>query len=109
MTTIFDAPEEFATTALAGFSSIYARNVRLVKGGVVRSTKVPKGKVAVVVGGGSGHYPAFAGYVGPGMADAAVAGDVFASPSTAAVARVCRVADQEAACCLASATMPATS
>lgn len=94
MTTIFDAPEEFATTALAGFSSIYARNVRLVKGGVVRSTRVPKGKVAVVIGGGSGHYPAFAGYVGPGMADAAVAGDVFASPSTAAVARVCRLADQ---------------
>ncbi|SDA96432.1 dihydroxyacetone kinase family protein [Sinorhizobium sp. NFACC03] len=94
MTTIFDAPEEFAATALAGFSSIYARNVRLVKGGVVRSTKVPKGKVAVVIGGGSGHYPAFAGYVGPGMADAAVAGDVFASPSTAAVARVCRQADQ---------------
>ncbi|OCP15524.1 dihydroxyacetone kinase family protein [Ensifer sp. LC163] len=94
MTTIFDAPEDFAATALAGFSSIYARNVRLVKGGVVRSTKVPKGKVAVVIGGGSGHYPAFAGYVGPGMADAAVAGDVFASPSTAAVARVCRHADQ---------------
>ncbi|MBM3093948.1 DAK2 domain-containing protein [Ensifer sp. T173] len=94
MTTIFDAPEDFAVTALAGFSSIYARNVRLVKGGVVRSTRVPKGKVAVVIGGGSGHYPAFAGYVGPGMADAAVAGDVFASPSTAAVARVCRHADQ---------------
>lgn len=94
MTTIFDAPEDFAVTALAGFSSIYARNVRLVKGGVVRSTKVPKGKVAVVIGGGSGHYPAFAGYVGPGLADAAVAGDVFASPSTAAVARVCRLADQ---------------
>ncbi|PLU03382.1 dihydroxyacetone kinase family protein [Sinorhizobium medicae] len=94
MTTIFDAPEDFATTALAGFAAIYQRNVRLVKGGVVRSTKVPKGKVAVVVGGGSGHYPAFAGYVGPGLADAAVAGDVFASPSTAAVARVCRHADQ---------------
>lgn len=94
MTTIFDAPEDFAVNALAGFSSIYARNVRLVKGGVVRSTKVPKGKVAVVIGGGSGHYPAFAGYVGPGLADAAVAGDVFASPSTAAVARVCRHADQ---------------
>ncbi|AFL50167.1 dihydroxyacetone kinase [Sinorhizobium fredii] len=94
MTTIFDAPEDFATTALAGFAAIYARNVRLVKGGVVRSTKVPRGKVAVVIGGGSGHYPAFAGYVGPGLADAAVAGDVFASPSTAAVARVCRHADQ---------------
>ncbi|WEX73854.1 dihydroxyacetone kinase family protein [Sinorhizobium numidicum] len=94
MTTIFDAPEDFATTALAGFYAIHARNARLVKGGVVRSTKVPRGKVAVVIGGGSGHYPAFAGYVGPGLADAAVAGDVFASPSTAAVARVCRHADQ---------------
>jgi len=92
MTTIFDAPEEFASTALAGFANIYNRYVRHVRGGVVRSTKVPQGKVAVVVGGGSGHYPAFAGYVGPGLADAAVAGDVFASPSTAAVARVCRQA-----------------
>lgn len=92
MTTIFDAPEEFASTALAGFANIYSRYVRHVRGGVVRSTKVPQGKVAVVVGGGSGHYPAFAGYVGPGLADAAVAGDVFASPSTAAVARVCRQA-----------------
>ena len=92
MTTIFDAPEDFASTALAGFAQIYSRYVRHVRGGVVRSTKVPQGKVAVVVGGGSGHYPAFAGYVGPGLADAAVAGDVFASPSTAAVARVCRQA-----------------
>ncbi|MGG6894262.1 dihydroxyacetone kinase family protein [Rhizobium sp. BR 315] len=92
MTTIFDAPEEFAATALAGFAALHGRFVRLVKGGVVRSTSVPEGKVAVIVGGGSGHYPAFAGYVGPGLADAAVAGDVFASPSTAAVARVCRKA-----------------
>ena len=90
MTTIHDAPEDFATTALAGFCAIHGRNVRLVKGGVVRSTEVPQGKVSIVVGGGSGHYPAFAGFVGPGLADAAVAGDVFASPSTAAVARVCR-------------------
>ena len=90
MTTIFDAPEEFAVTALAGFCRIYPNHVRLVTNGVVRATTVPKGKVSVVVGGGSGHYPAFAGYVGPGLADAAVAGDVFASPSTAAVARVCR-------------------
>jgi dihydroxyacetone kinase len=93
MTTIFDAPEAFAATALAGFCSVHARSVRRVKGGVVRSSKVEPGKAALVIGGGSGHYPAFAGYVGPGLADAAVAGDVFASPSTAAVARVCRHAD----------------
>jgi dihydroxyacetone kinase len=94
MTTIFDAPEDFSTTALAGFADLYRRHVRLVRGGVVRATKVPAGKVSVVVGGGSGHYPAFAGYVGPGFADAAVAGDVFASPSTASIVRVCRQANQ---------------
>lgn len=92
MTTIFDTPEEFATTALTGFASIYRRYVRAVKGGVLRAVPGAPGKVSVVVGGGSGHYPAFAGYVGVGMADAAVAGDVFASPSTAAVARICRQA-----------------
>ncbi|KQS61429.1 dihydroxyacetone kinase [Rhizobium sp. Leaf371] len=92
MTTIYDQPEEFAASALEGYAAVYGRFVRAVKGGVVRSTPRVEGKVAVVVGGGSGHYPAFAGYVGPGLADAAVAGDVFASPSTAAVARVCRLA-----------------
>ncbi|GLR53397.1 dihydroxyacetone kinase family protein [Shinella yambaruensis] len=93
MTKIVDDPETFASAALAGFSRVYGRYVRLVKGGVVRAAAVPRGKVSVIVGGGSGHYPAFAGYVGPGMADAAVAGEIFASPSTAAVARVCRKAD----------------
>ncbi|RDD97786.1 dihydroxyacetone kinase family protein [Paracoccus pantotrophus] len=42
-------------------------------------------KVAVISGGGSGHEPAHAGYVGQGMLSAAVAGDVFTSPSTDAV------------------------
>lgn len=93
MTTIFNDPEEFASTALAGFCDIYRRHVQPVRGGVVRATKSAPGKVAVVVGGGSGHYPAFCGYVGQGMADAAIAGDVFASPSTAAVARICRLAE----------------
>lgn len=42
-------------------------------------------KVAVISGGGSGHEPAHAGYVGPGLLTAAVAGDVFTSPSVDAV------------------------
>lgn len=42
-------------------------------------------KVAIISGGGSGHEPAHAGYVGRGMLTAAVAGDVFTSPSTDAV------------------------
>ncbi|RDV05008.1 dihydroxyacetone kinase family protein [Undibacter mobilis] len=41
--------------------------------------------VAVLSGGGSGHEPAHAGYVGPGMLSAAIAGDVFTSPSVDAV------------------------
>lgn len=44
-------------------------------------TDYPKNKVAVVTGGGSGHEPLFAGYVGKGLADAAVLGDIFAAPS----------------------------
>ncbi|MCB5410746.1 dihydroxyacetone kinase subunit DhaL [Pseudogemmobacter faecipullorum] len=39
------------------------------------------GKVGIVIGGGSGHEPAFAGYVGRGLADAAAVGNIFASPS----------------------------
>jgi triose/dihydroxyacetone kinase / FAD-AMP lyase (cyclizing) len=52
---------------------------------VVCNTQRDPNKVAVISGGGSGHEPAMAGYVGPGMLTAAVAGDVFASPSTRAV------------------------
>jgi dihydroxyacetone kinase len=46
--------------------------------------------VAVLCGGGSGHEPAFAGYVGSGMLSAAVAGDLFASPPTSAVVSALR-------------------
>lgn len=54
---------------------------------VVRADAVggEHGEVAIICGGGSGHEPAHAGYVGRGMLHAAVAGDVFASPSTDAV------------------------
>ncbi|MFV0359329.1 dihydroxyacetone kinase subunit DhaL [Tropicimonas sp.] len=51
-------------------------------GRVVRAVNGPRlGKVGIVVGGGSGHEPAFCGYVGRGLADAAAIGNVFASPS----------------------------
>ena len=59
VTCIYNNPKTFATTAIAGYSSVYARTVRAVSGGVVRSTATPEGKVALVVGGGSGHFPRF--------------------------------------------------
>lgn len=54
---------------------------------VVRADLPPPARrqVALIAGGGSGHEPAHAGYVGPGLLHAAVAGDVFTSPSVDAV------------------------
>lgn len=46
-----------------------------------RPDTTSKSKVAIVSGGGSGHEPAFAGYVGKGFLDASAAGTIFASPS----------------------------
>lgn len=48
---------------------------------VISRRQVKKNKVSLISGGGSGHEPAHAGFVGAGMLDAAVCGDVFASPS----------------------------
>ncbi|WP_432498390.1 dihydroxyacetone kinase family protein [Kineococcus gypseus] len=94
MTKIFGDPNSFVADALAGFTDLYSQYVQPVPHGVVRSTATPDGKVAVVVGGGSGHYPAFAGYVGPGLADGAVCGNVFASPSTRWVYDVAKAANR---------------
>jgi dihydroxyacetone kinase len=47
----------------------------------LRKREINKNKVSLLSGGGSGHEPAHAGYIGKGMLDAAVCGDVFASPS----------------------------
>lgn len=49
---------------------------------VISRVKFNKQKVSLISGGGSGHEPAHGGFVGTGMLDAAVCGDVFASPST---------------------------
>ncbi len=62
MTTIHDDPDEFAEDQLAGWTALYADRVRAVHGGVVAlPTAGAEPQVAVVVGGGSGHYPAFCG------------------------------------------------
>lgn len=92
MTRLFNDPSAFAEDAKAGFCDAFSSYVVDVPGGVVRRRRPREGKVAVVVGGGSGHYPAFAGIVGPGYADGAVMGNVFTSPSAAEAAAVGRAA-----------------
>src|SRR6218665_754410 len=69
-------PTTFASDAAAGLGAAHGRLVRSVPGGVVRATATQPGQVAVVIGGGSGHYPAFAGLVGPGLAHGAALGEV---------------------------------
>jgi len=93
MTTLYNDPAEFAEDQLAGFVDLYSDRLQGVPGGVV-SHRGPAPIVAVVVGGGSGHYPAFAGLVGPGFASGAVVGNIFTSPSAAQVYSVAKAADQ---------------
>ena len=81
-------PANFASEAIDGFAAAYPRHVRRIDGGVMRLAPIPTGQVGVVVGGGSGHYPAFAGLVGRGLAAGAVCGNIFASPSAGQVVRV---------------------
>ncbi|MFS0735093.1 dihydroxyacetone kinase family protein [Microbacterium sp. 1P10UB] len=93
MTRILSEPETFVPDALAGFAAAHADVVRAVDGGVVRRHRSAPGRVAVLIGGGSGHFPAFAGYVGEGMAAGAVCGNIFSSPSTGQAMRVAHAAD----------------
>ncbi len=96
MTRLFNDPATFTEDMLAGFLDANRRHVAAVPGGVVRAAATPPGKVAVVVGGGSGHYPAFCGVVGPGFADGAVVGNIFTSPSAHEAASVGRAAHGDA-------------
>lgn len=89
MNQFFNEKESIVTDAIDGVvASSGGRLARLdgyphIK--VVIRTDWDKSKVALVSGGGSGHEPAHAGFVGEGMLSAAVCGDVFASPSLEAV------------------------
>ena len=92
MTYLFNQPSAFAAELIEGFVAANADKVRQVAGGVVRSTRSQPNTVAVIVGGGSGHYPAFAGLVGQGLAHGAAMGNLFASPSAQQIYNVARAA-----------------
>ena len=98
MTRLYNDPTDFRAELIEGFVAAYGRLVKRVPGasGVMAVAAPQPGKVAVVVGGGSGHYPAFCGYVGPGLATAAVMGNVFAAPSAEQVYRVTKAVASDA-------------
>ncbi len=93
MTRLFNDPTSFATEAREGFAAANGAYVCAAQGGVISRTPAAAGTVAVVIGGGSGHYPAFAGFVGPGLAHGAAMGDLFASPSAQQILAIAKAAE----------------
>jgi dihydroxyacetone kinase len=77
---IINSPSDAVDEMLDGFVAAHGDLVRLAAPRVVARCRPAGSKVGFVVGGGSGHEPAFAGYVGRGLADAAACGDIFTSP-----------------------------
>ena len=89
MTQFMNKKENIVTDAVDGVIAASGGRLARLDGyphiKVVVRNDWDKSKVALVSGGGSGHEPAHAGFVGPGMLTAAICGDVFASPSVDAV------------------------
>ncbi|MCL2864121.1 MAG: dihydroxyacetone kinase subunit DhaK [Lachnospiraceae bacterium] len=81
MKKIINNAENVVPEMMEGFIRAYSNHyVKHPEVNGVVSKKKRKDKVALVIGGGSGHEPIFAGFVGAGLADAAACGNVFASP-----------------------------
>ncbi len=83
MKKIMNSPDTLVAEAVEGLVISFPQYLKQVPGTHVLTRVHPKptGRVGIVSGGGSGHEPAHAGFVGYGMLDAAVAGEVFTSPT----------------------------
>ncbi|MGX5466220.1 dihydroxyacetone kinase subunit DhaK [Bacillus toyonensis] len=81
MKKIINKPETLVMEMCNGMVMAHPELELLKKYKVVKKKEMNENKVTLISGGGSGHEPAHAGLVGKGMLDAAVCGDVFASPS----------------------------
>lgn len=81
MKKIINKPETIVREMCKGFVLANPTLEFVDKYKIVKKKTINKDKVSLISGGGSGHEPAHAGFVGKGMLDAAVCGDVFASPS----------------------------
>ncbi len=81
MKKIMNTPETFVYDMCHGLAAAHPELEFVEKFKIVKKKEIDDNKVSLISGGGSGHEPAHAGFVGKGMLDAAVCGDVFASPS----------------------------
>lgn len=82
MKKIINSPDNVVNELCKGIVLAHPELDFIEKYKVIKKKEVNTDKVSLISGGGSGHEPSHAGFVGKGMLDAAVCGDVFASPST---------------------------
>ncbi|WP_353181645.1 dihydroxyacetone kinase family protein [Bosea sp. (in: a-proteobacteria)] len=95
MKKLINNPRNIVREMLEGQADLFPGQALLDSEDVIVRADLPspgERRVAVISGGGSGHEPAHAGYVGPGLLTAAVAGDVFTSPSVDAILAAIRAA-----------------
>lgn len=95
MRKIINSPDNVVSEMMEGYISAYGRYYEKhpkVNGVVLKQRR--KDKVALVIGGGSGHEPMFSGFVGKGLADAAACGNIFASPDPNTVYETAKAVDQ---------------
>lgn len=81
--------------SIRGFVAAYNKYFEVVPGTncfVYKNRR--KGKVALVIGGGSGHEPLFSGFVGKGLADASANGNVFASPNPKVIVETAKIVNE---------------
>lgn len=95
MRKIINSPDKVVEEMMEGYISAYGRYYEKhpkVNGVLLKQRR--KDKVALVIGGGSGHEPMFSGFVGKGLADAAACGNIFASPDPNTVYETAKAVDQ---------------
>ena len=95
MKKIINSPETALKDSLEGFVSAHGDLLKFDKNGcfITRKNKKENGKVALISGGGSGHEPLHAGFIGLGMLDAACAGQIFTSPTPDQMIAACEKVD----------------
>ena len=94
MKKFINRPENIVPELLEGFALAFPNKIRLAGTNLVaRAMPKANGKVAVVTLGGSGHEPGLSGFVGEGMLDISVPGEIFAAPGAPRCLQAVRMAD----------------